>query len=205
MSQTNTNHNHTIVQHSDFDHMLAELATIQWPLPIIRVWPGSGRVPRGAHGIEICRHMINVQAVDGANNTILSAAVVLAEYEEMGGRPFGPRQERRRQAILAHQQEALDRIEAAVREAAPHGRIRPGSIYTGLTTSQTQRCYWDDLDDIYQAIMAADEEPRHPEACPGCGNLPGQGINPDCDDPDGCGHWRAQQALPHPANGGNGR
>lgn len=31
-----------------------------------------------------------------------------------------------------------------------------------------------------------------PDACPGCGCLPGQGLTPDCHDPDGCGYWRDQ-------------
>lgn len=28
------------------------------------------------------------------------------------------------------------------------------------------------------------------EACPGCGCLPGDGISDDCEDEDGCGHWK---------------
>jgi hypothetical protein len=28
------------------------------------------------------------------------------------------------------------------------------------------------------------------EACPGCGSKPGDGINPKCHDPMGCGYWR---------------
>lgn len=29
-----------------------------------------------------------------------------------------------------------------------------------------------------------------PEACPGCGCRPGDGITTGCFDPDGCGYWR---------------
>ena len=32
-----------------------------------------------------------------------------------------------------------------------------------------------------------------PEACPGCGSKPGDGITYGCDDPMGCGHNRANQ------------
>lgn len=32
-----------------------------------------------------------------------------------------------------------------------------------------------------------------PEACPGCGSRPGDGITPGCDDPMGCGHNRRNQ------------
>lgn len=28
------------------------------------------------------------------------------------------------------------------------------------------------------------------DACPGCGNEPGDGLNPECQHPDGCGYWR---------------
>lgn len=29
------------------------------------------------------------------------------------------------------------------------------------------------------------------KCCPGCGIEEGEGINPDCDDPNGCGYWKA--------------
>lgn len=29
------------------------------------------------------------------------------------------------------------------------------------------------------------------ETCPGCGCRPGDGLTVDCDDPNGCGFWRA--------------
>ncbi len=41
-----------------------------------------------------------------------------------------------------------------------------------------------------------DEDPMeelHPEACPGCGSMPGDGITYGCEDPMGCGHNRANQ------------
>lgn len=28
------------------------------------------------------------------------------------------------------------------------------------------------------------------DKCPGCGNGPGDGLNPNCNDPEGCGYWR---------------
>ena len=40
------------------------------------------------------------------------------------------------------------------------------------------------------------------EACPGCGCKPGDGINPKCDDPLGCGFWKEFQAS---AEGPKGR
>ena len=33
----------------------------------------------------------------------------------------------------------------------------------------------------------------NPEACPGCGGLPGDGLTPGCNDPDGCGYYRRQE------------
>lgn len=39
------------------------------------------------------------------------------------------------------------------------------------------------------------DEANSPEACPGCGWVPGDGINPDCNHPEGCGFWRAEHAL----------
>lgn len=35
-----------------------------------------------------------------------------------------------------------------------------------------------------------DEDEHDDEACPGCGVKPGDGVNPKCDDPLGCGYWR---------------
>lgn len=31
------------------------------------------------------------------------------------------------------------------------------------------------------------------EACPGCGAQPGEGINPTCNHPAGCGYWQAAE------------
>jgi hypothetical protein len=46
----------------------------------------------------------------------------------------------------------------------------------------------DDDDYDYEAEM-------NPEACPGCGAMPGDGVNPKCDDPLGCGYyWKEIQA-----------
>lgn len=38
----------------------------------------------------------------------------------------------------------------------------------------------------------ADDESHEDEdeSCPTCGAVPGQGLTPDCDDPNGCGYWR---------------
>lgn len=33
-------------------------------------------------------------------------------------------------------------------------------------------------------------EVTDPEACPGCGTKPGEGVTPDCDHPAGCGYWK---------------
>ena len=38
----------------------------------------------------------------------------------------------------------------------------------------------DDLDDVEE----------NPEACPGCGCLPGDGVSEDCDDEEGCGFFK---------------
>lgn len=35
--------------------------------------------------------------------------------------------------------------------------------------------------------------PKDPEACPGCERLPGDGISPNCNHPNGCGFWREEQ------------
>lgn len=35
----------------------------------------------------------------------------------------------------------------------------------------------------------------NPEACPGCGRMPGEGVNPACDDAGGCGFWKAENAA----------
>jgi len=44
-----------------------------------------------------------------------------------------------------------------------------------------------------EALELAEElaEELNPEACPGCGCLPGDGISADCDHPEGCGFWKA--------------
>lgn len=34
-----------------------------------------------------------------------------------------------------------------------------------------------------------------PEACPGCGCKPGDGITDDCDDPGGCGYFKEWEAA----------
>ena len=39
-----------------------------------------------------------------------------------------------------------------------------------------------------------EEEPLDPEACPGCGCLPGDGVTEGCDHPGGCGYNRQAQA-----------
>ena len=35
------------------------------------------------------------------------------------------------------------------------------------------------------------------EACPGCGCLPGDGLTPNCNHPNGCGEARLQEASAH--------
>lgn len=37
-----------------------------------------------------------------------------------------------------------------------------------------------------------EDDSYHSENCPGCGWGPGDGINPTCNHPQGCGHWREQ-------------
>lgn len=44
------------------------------------------------------------------------------------------------------------------------------------------------------AYVDPDQDKFDVEACQGCGSLPGEGFGDDCEDEDGCGHWR-QQAL----------
>jgi hypothetical protein len=54
-------------------------------------------------------------------------------------------------------------------------------------------------DDKPSDVKEADDDDDHlllddecdPEACPGCGCKPGEGVNPKCDDSDGCGYWKA--------------
>lgn len=36
---------------------------------------------------------------------------------------------------------------------------------------------------------AIHHDAEDPEACPGCGCLPGDGLTPGCNDPDGCGYY----------------
>ena len=39
------------------------------------------------------------------------------------------------------------------------------------------------------------------ERCPGCGCMPGDGINPDCDHPEGCGYWKeVDHRYRHPSH-----
>lgn len=44
---------------------------------------------------------------------------------------------------------------------------------------------------LVDAEMSIGMTLQHKDACPGCGNLPGDGIDEDCNDPDGCGHWKS--------------
>ena len=37
----------------------------------------------------------------------------------------------------------------------------------------------------------AESEVKNPEACPGCGCLPGEGLTDGCEDRDGCGYHRS--------------
>lgn len=43
-----------------------------------------------------------------------------------------------------------------------------------------------------ESIDGLCEDCHGEEACPGCGYLPGQGINPECNDEGGCGFWRSE-------------
>ena len=38
------------------------------------------------------------------------------------------------------------------------------------------------------------EDELDPEACPGCGCLPGDGVSEDCDDEAGCGFFKSLDA-----------
>ena len=38
------------------------------------------------------------------------------------------------------------------------------------------------------------EPPADPEACPGCGGLPGDGTNPSCSHPAGCGFYHSLES-----------
>lgn len=52
------------------------------------------------------------------------------------------------------------------------------------------RDYFEQLvDGIIQGV--ATEFSVDPEACPGCGCKPGDGITFGCDHPEGCGYWRS--------------
>lgn len=42
------------------------------------------------------------------------------------------------------------------------------------------------------------DQTTNPEACPGCGCLPGQGRTAGCTDPDGCGYWADLEAAAGP-------
>ena len=44
-----------------------------------------------------------------------------------------------------------------------------------------------DLGAPVQAPALDDADDFDPEACPGCGCVPGEGITDDCEHPDGCG------------------
>jgi len=57
-----------------------------------------------------------------------------------------------------------------------------------------------DLDDEDDMDTLGDDVDS--EACPGCGAKPGDGINPKCDDPLGCGYWKEFKAS---AEGPQGR
>lgn len=56
----------------------------------------------------------------------------------------------------------------------------------------------DEADDDDDMDTLGDDD----EACPGCGAKPGDGINPKCDDPMGCGFWKEFKAS---AEGPKGR
>lgn len=45
-------------------------------------------------------------------------------------------------------------------------------------------------------VQAAQQAAEHDcdEACPGCDRVPGQGVDPSCNDPIGCGYWKSLEA-----------
>lgn len=54
---------------------------------------------------------------------------------------------------------------------------------------------WKTTDPNADTLPAPEEdeesEPEDPEACPRCGCCPGDGITESCNDPTGCGYWKA--------------
>ncbi len=49
------------------------------------------------------------------------------------------------------------------------------------------------MGDAFDDFAPETERDMDPEACPGCGSRPGDGITFGCNDPMGCGHNRANQ------------
>jgi len=48
--------------------------------------------------------------------------------------------------------------------------------------------------DGFSVVVSWEDEEVDPEACPGCGCRPGDGISEKCEHPEGCGFNRARAA-----------
>lgn len=101
-------------------------------------------------------------------------------------------------ATYISREELAQFVEALAEEAEwverPHGSIAMGSAWfvleallSGLASNPELAEAWNGL--VESAIQSADLE-----KCPGCGSMPGQGINDSCNHPEGCGYWKANES-----------
>jgi hypothetical protein len=62
-----------------------------------------------------------------------------------------------------------------------------------LATDDDRRAAAGELGDDLRLLDVEEED--DPEACPGCGARPGDGLTVGCDDPDGCGYYRGLEPV----------
>jgi hypothetical protein len=96
-------------------------------------------------------------------------------------------------ADAAHEKAEAEELEFHARiEAEREGRRQGGTVHDSAHPLPGSSGFLADIVDQprHVAVCGPWQFNDNPEACPGCGANPADGITDNCDDPDGCGFWR---------------
>jgi hypothetical protein len=115
--------------------------------------------------------MTTKQSITGSQliNILASAAEVLSDYDDSASANM--------YASISEQLGALEESYTPQLDA-----MLEAAVDVGALDALTRDASWSDSDD-------SDSDP---EACPGCGCKPGDGLTASCEHPDGCGFNRAE-------------